>query len=140
MGRIEHGFAGEQVGASQHYVDLALKTLELVYGYGGDQEPVRGAACGFIGRRFWAGDSGCDMRLLARGRPMDSLILQGWSYDSLVGIIVRRNIPLLTSPSLIQRRVPVGVTGQCPGEDGKRCAEMCVWSRGQVIVVCGGRS
>ena len=31
MGRIEHGFAGEQVGASQHYVDLALKTLELVY-------------------------------------------------------------------------------------------------------------
>ena len=31
MGRIEHGFAGEQVGASQHYVDLALKTKELVY-------------------------------------------------------------------------------------------------------------
>ena len=31
MGRIEHGFAGEQVGASQHYVDLALKTMELVY-------------------------------------------------------------------------------------------------------------
>lgn len=31
MGRIEHGFSGEQVGASQHYVDLALKTLELVY-------------------------------------------------------------------------------------------------------------
>ncbi len=31
MGRIEHGFAGEQVGASQHYVDLALKTRELVY-------------------------------------------------------------------------------------------------------------
>ena len=31
MGRIEHGFAGEQVGASQHYVDIALKTLELVY-------------------------------------------------------------------------------------------------------------
>lgn len=31
MGRIEHGFAGEQVGASQHYVDLALKTLDLVY-------------------------------------------------------------------------------------------------------------
>ncbi|WP_367915501.1 phytanoyl-CoA dioxygenase family protein [Leadbetterella sp. DM7] len=31
MGRIEHGFAGEQVGASQHYVDLALKTLEHVY-------------------------------------------------------------------------------------------------------------
>ena len=31
MGRIEHGFAGEQVGASQHYVDLALKTMELIY-------------------------------------------------------------------------------------------------------------
>ncbi|MEO7802097.1 MAG: phytanoyl-CoA dioxygenase family protein [Ginsengibacter sp.] len=31
MGRIEHGFAGEQVGASQHYVDLALKTNDLVY-------------------------------------------------------------------------------------------------------------
>jgi len=31
MGRIEHGFAGEQVGASQHYVDLALKTMELNY-------------------------------------------------------------------------------------------------------------
>ena len=31
MGRIEHGFAGEQVGASQHYVDLALKTNPLVY-------------------------------------------------------------------------------------------------------------
>ncbi|HEX8548410.1 MAG TPA: phytanoyl-CoA dioxygenase family protein [Cytophagaceae bacterium] len=31
MGRIEHGFAGEQVGASQRYVDLALKTMELVY-------------------------------------------------------------------------------------------------------------
>jgi len=31
MGRIEHGFAGEQVVASQHYVDLALKTMELVY-------------------------------------------------------------------------------------------------------------
>ena len=31
MGRIEHGFAGEQVGASQHYVDLALKTMELSY-------------------------------------------------------------------------------------------------------------
>ena len=31
MGRIEHGFAGEQVGASQHYVDLVLKTMELVY-------------------------------------------------------------------------------------------------------------
>ncbi len=31
MGRIEHGFSGEQVGASQHYVDLALKTMELVF-------------------------------------------------------------------------------------------------------------
>jgi phytanoyl-CoA hydroxylase len=31
MGRIEHGFTGEQVGASQHYVDLALKTMDLVY-------------------------------------------------------------------------------------------------------------
>jgi phytanoyl-CoA hydroxylase len=31
MGRIEHGFSGEQVGASAHYVDLALKTQELVY-------------------------------------------------------------------------------------------------------------
>lgn len=31
MGRVEHGFAGEQVGASQHYVDLALKTMDLVY-------------------------------------------------------------------------------------------------------------
>ncbi|HWB93041.1 MAG TPA: phytanoyl-CoA dioxygenase family protein [Puia sp.] len=31
MGRIEHGFAGEQVGASQHYVDLALKAMPLVY-------------------------------------------------------------------------------------------------------------
>lgn len=31
MGRIEHGFAGEQVGASQHYVDLALNVLPLVY-------------------------------------------------------------------------------------------------------------
>ena len=31
MGRIEHAFAGEQVGASQHYVDLALKTMPLVY-------------------------------------------------------------------------------------------------------------
>ena len=31
MGRIEHGFAGEQVGASAHYVDLALKTMEHVY-------------------------------------------------------------------------------------------------------------
>ena len=31
MGRIEHGFTGEQVGASQHFVDLALKTMELIY-------------------------------------------------------------------------------------------------------------
>lgn len=31
MGRVEHGFAGEQVGASQRYVDLALKTMELIY-------------------------------------------------------------------------------------------------------------
>ncbi len=31
MGRIEHGFSGEQVGASQRYVDLALKTMDLVY-------------------------------------------------------------------------------------------------------------
>jgi ectoine hydroxylase-related dioxygenase (phytanoyl-CoA dioxygenase family) len=31
MGRIEHGFSGEQVGASQRYVDLALKTMELGY-------------------------------------------------------------------------------------------------------------
>lgn len=31
MGRVEHGKAGEQVGASQHYVDLALKTMDLVY-------------------------------------------------------------------------------------------------------------
>lgn len=31
MGRVEHGFSGEQVGASQRYVDLALKTMELVY-------------------------------------------------------------------------------------------------------------
>ncbi|MEJ7767139.1 MAG: phytanoyl-CoA dioxygenase family protein, partial [Chitinophagaceae bacterium] len=31
MGRVEHGFAGEQVGASQRFVDLALQTMELVY-------------------------------------------------------------------------------------------------------------
>lgn len=31
MGRIEHGFSGEQVGATQHYVDLALAILPLVY-------------------------------------------------------------------------------------------------------------
>jgi phytanoyl-CoA hydroxylase len=31
MGRVEHGKSGEQVGASMHYVNLALKTMELVY-------------------------------------------------------------------------------------------------------------
>lgn len=31
MGRVEHGFSGEQVGASQRYVDLALKTMEHVH-------------------------------------------------------------------------------------------------------------
>ena len=31
LGRVEHGFAGEQVGAAQRYVDLALKTMPLVY-------------------------------------------------------------------------------------------------------------
>jgi hypothetical protein len=31
MGRVEHGFSGEQVGASQRYVDLALQTMELVF-------------------------------------------------------------------------------------------------------------
>ncbi len=31
MGRVEHGFAGEQVGAAQRYVDLALQTMELLY-------------------------------------------------------------------------------------------------------------
>lgn len=31
LGRVEHGFSGEQVGASQRYVDLALKTMDLVY-------------------------------------------------------------------------------------------------------------
>lgn len=31
MGRVEHGFAGEQVGAAQKYVDLALKTMPLIY-------------------------------------------------------------------------------------------------------------
>lgn len=31
MGRVEHGFSGEQVGASQRYVDLALKTMEHVF-------------------------------------------------------------------------------------------------------------
>jgi phytanoyl-CoA hydroxylase len=31
MGRVEHGKNGEQVGASQRYVDLALKTMDLIY-------------------------------------------------------------------------------------------------------------
>jgi ectoine hydroxylase-related dioxygenase (phytanoyl-CoA dioxygenase family) len=31
MGRVEHGFAGEQVGASQRYVNLALQTMSLIY-------------------------------------------------------------------------------------------------------------
>ncbi|TLV03381.1 phytanoyl-CoA dioxygenase family protein [Dyadobacter luticola] len=31
IGRVEHGFSGEQVGASQRYVDLALKTMEHVF-------------------------------------------------------------------------------------------------------------
>lgn len=31
MGRVEHGKAGEQVGASQRMVDLALQTMDLVY-------------------------------------------------------------------------------------------------------------
>ncbi len=31
MGRVEHGFSGEQVGASQHYVNLALQTMGLVF-------------------------------------------------------------------------------------------------------------
>ena len=31
IGRVEHGKAGEQVGASMRYVELALKTMELVY-------------------------------------------------------------------------------------------------------------
>ena len=31
IGRVEHGFSGEQVGASQRYVDLSLKTMELIY-------------------------------------------------------------------------------------------------------------
>jgi phytanoyl-CoA hydroxylase len=31
IGRVEHGFAGDQVGAAQHYVDLALKTMPLIY-------------------------------------------------------------------------------------------------------------
>lgn len=31
MGRVEHGKNGEQVGAAQRYVDLALSSMELVY-------------------------------------------------------------------------------------------------------------
>jgi phytanoyl-CoA hydroxylase len=31
MGRVEHGFSGEQVGASQRFVDLALQTMEHVF-------------------------------------------------------------------------------------------------------------
>ncbi len=31
LGRIEHGFSGEQVGASQTFVDLALGVLEHVF-------------------------------------------------------------------------------------------------------------
>ena len=31
MGRIDHGLSGEQVTAFQHYVDLSLKSMELVY-------------------------------------------------------------------------------------------------------------
>ncbi|MGM9506416.1 phytanoyl-CoA dioxygenase family protein [Larkinella sp. GY13] len=31
MGRVEHGFSGEQVGASMQYVEFALQTMELVY-------------------------------------------------------------------------------------------------------------
>jgi ectoine hydroxylase-related dioxygenase (phytanoyl-CoA dioxygenase family) len=31
MGRVNHGFAGEQVGADMQMVDNALKTMELVY-------------------------------------------------------------------------------------------------------------
>ncbi len=31
MGRVNHGFAGEQVGADQIMVDNALKTMDLVY-------------------------------------------------------------------------------------------------------------
>ena len=31
MGRVEHGFSGEQVGASQRYVDLSLKTMERIF-------------------------------------------------------------------------------------------------------------
>lgn len=31
MGRVEHSLTGEQAGASQRFVELALKTMELVY-------------------------------------------------------------------------------------------------------------
>lgn len=31
LGRVNHGFAGEQVGADMTFVDNALKTMELVY-------------------------------------------------------------------------------------------------------------
>jgi ectoine hydroxylase-related dioxygenase (phytanoyl-CoA dioxygenase family) len=31
MGRVEHGFSGEQVGASQRFIELALKTMEHVF-------------------------------------------------------------------------------------------------------------
>ncbi|ACT93326.1 phytanoyl-CoA dioxygenase family protein [Dyadobacter fermentans] len=31
IGRVEHGFSGEQVGASQHHVDLALRAMEHVF-------------------------------------------------------------------------------------------------------------
>lgn len=31
MGRVEHSLTGEQAGAAQRFVDLALKTMDLVY-------------------------------------------------------------------------------------------------------------
>ena len=31
MGRVEHGFSGEQVGASQRFVTLALQNMEHVF-------------------------------------------------------------------------------------------------------------
>jgi len=31
MGRVNHGFAGEQVGADQEMVDNAMKTMDLIY-------------------------------------------------------------------------------------------------------------
>ncbi len=31
LGRVEHGFSGEQVGASPRFVELALQNMELVY-------------------------------------------------------------------------------------------------------------